>query len=190
MQPDLDSWRGNAVSKYYVQLDGEDLGFEITQGPETTEVRLTDGDESKAQHVDLAAVHSNVATGEGLYSLIVEGKSYQMSVTRTEAGLQVLISGHRVDLRVLTEREWRLEKIAPKQVVQTGPLTVKSPMPGLVKAVLVAPGDEVVKGARLLVLEAMKMENEITAVRSARVTAVHVTAGTVVEGGLPLITLE
>ena len=91
---------------------------------------------------------------------------------------------------VHTEREWRLEKIAPKQAVHSGPLTVKSPMPGLVKEVLVAPGDEVEKGARLLVLEAMKMENEITAARSGRIVEVNVTAGTIVEGGLPLITIE
>ena len=45
--------------------------------------------------VDLAAVHSNIETGEGLYSLIVRGKSYQLSVTRIETGLEVLISGHK-----------------------------------------------------------------------------------------------
>jgi biotin carboxyl carrier protein len=178
------------MSKYFVSIDGAELGFEITQGQEMTEVRNIEGDDDAPVHVDFAAVHSNIETGEGLYSLIIEGKSYQMSVTHSTPGLEVLISGNKVNLRVLTEREWRLERIAPKQATASGPLTVKAPMPGLVKAVLVSQGDEVNKGDRLLVLEAMKMENEISATRSGRVAQVHVQAGTVVEGGLALITLE
>ncbi|HKP53490.1 MAG TPA: biotin/lipoyl-containing protein [Chloroflexia bacterium] len=178
------------MSKYYVDLDGKELGFEVTQGAETMEVRLIDGGEvAPPLHVDLAAVHANVETGEGLYSLLVEGKSYQMSITKSGMGLEVLISGQKVDLRVLTEREWRLEKIAPKQASMAGPYTVKAPMPGLVKSVLVAEGDEVAQGSRLLVLEAMKMENEIMSIKPGRVTEVHVQAGTVVEGGRPLVTI-
>ena len=177
------------MSKYYVVLDGTQIGFEVAQGPETTEVRAVHG-EGAPVHVDLAAVHSVVETGEGLYSLIIEGKSYQLSVSRTEEGYQALISGHRMDLRVLTEREWRLERIAPKQRVPSGPLTVKAPMPGLVKAVLVQQGDEVAQGGRLLVLEAMKMENEITAIKPGRVTEVYVQTGAIVEGGKALVTIE
>jgi biotin carboxyl carrier protein len=182
--------RWGEVSRYYVDLDGKELGFEIAQGAEMVEVRPLDSGEVAPMHVDLAAVHANLETGEGLYSLIIEGKSYQMSITKTDTGLEVLISGQKVDLRVLTEREWKLQKIAPKQALMAGPYTVKSPMPGLVKSVLVAEGDEVGQGSRLLVLEAMKMENEIMSVKPGRVTEVHVQAGTVVEGGQPLITIE
>lgn len=178
------------MTRYYVEIDGRDLGVEIAQGPEMIELRIVESGDDSPLNVDLAAVHSNIDSGEGLYSLLVEGKSYQLSITRSEGGLEVLISGHKVELRVLTEREWRLERIAPKQSVASGPLTIKAPMPGLVKEVLVASGDEVTKGSRLLVLEAMKMENEITATRAGRVTQVNVTAGTVVEGGLALLTLE
>jgi 3-methylcrotonyl-CoA carboxylase alpha subunit len=81
-------------------------------------------------------------------------------------------------------------KVAPKQVLHSGRTVVNAPMPGLVKAVLVEPGAEVSAGTRLVVLEAMKMENEITAPRAGRVTKVHIEAGTVVEAGKPLITVE
>jgi 3-methylcrotonyl-CoA carboxylase alpha subunit len=63
-------------------------------------------------------------------------------------------------------------------------------MPGLVKAVLVEAGAEVKAGTRLVVLEAMKMENEITAPRDAKVTQVHVQPGNVVEADSPLVSLE
>ena len=178
------------MSRYYIIVDSRELGFEIVQGAETTELRSLDSDQVSSAHVDLAAVHANISTGEGLYSLIVEGKSYQMSITRTDTGHEVLISGNRVELKVLTEREWRLEKIAPKHATMAGPYTVKAPMPGLVKAVLVSTGDAVSQGTRLLVLEAMKMENEITAIKSGIVAEILVQAGTVVEGGQPLMTIE
>jgi biotin carboxyl carrier protein len=63
-------------------------------------------------------------------------------------------------------------------------------MPGLVKEVLVEAGAQVDVGTRLVVLVAMKMENEITAPRAGRVTQVHVEAGSVVEADKPLVTLE
>jgi len=179
------------MSKYYVEVEGRDLGFEVFQGEAMTELRpVESGSDAPAVHVDLAPVHSNIETGEGLYSLIVDGKSYQMSFSRVEGEYEVLISGHRFKMRVLTERDWKLEKIAPKQGAQTGPFTVKAPMPGLVKSVLVAQGDEIAQGSRLVILEAMKMENEITALRAGRVSEVHVQAGNVVEGGRALLTIE
>ncbi|HEY0069598.1 MAG TPA: acetyl-CoA carboxylase biotin carboxyl carrier protein subunit, partial [Chloroflexia bacterium] len=97
---------------------------------------------------------------------------------------------HRYEVKVHTEREWRLMKVAPKQVSHSGSMVINAPMPGLVKAVLVESGAEVDAGTRLVVLEAMKMENEITAPRAGRVSQVHVEAGSVVEAGKPLVTLE
>lgn len=180
-----------ALSKYYVELDGNEIGFEIFQGEETTEIRpIASHDDVPGVHVDLAPVHSVLETGEGLYSLVVDGKSYQVSCTRSDGGYEILLSGQLFNVRVLTEREWKLEKIAPKQSGQTGPFTLKAPMPGLVKSVFVAAGDEVAQGSRLLILEAMKMENEISAPRAGRVAEVHVQAGNIVEGGRPLLTIE
>jgi len=72
----------------------------------------------------------------------------------------------------------------------TGITTVSAPMPGLVKSVLVAQGDEVKVGGRLLVLEAMKMENDILSPRDGRVLAVHVNAGVVADGGIALVDIE
>jgi len=65
-----------------------------------------------------------------------------------------------------------------------------SPMPGLVKAVFVAAGEPVVEGARLAVLEAMKMEHTLVAARDGVVAEVLVDAGMQVEAGAALIRLE
>src|SRR4051812_49628988 len=110
---------------------------------------VADDDPSEAQHIDLAPVHSNLETGEGLYSLLVDGRSYQVHAEKTEEGLRIVVGQHRIDLKVLTEREWRLKKLAPREALHTGALTIKAPMPGLVKSVLVSVGGTVAKGDRL-----------------------------------------
>lgn len=67
---------------------------------------------------------------------------------------------------------------------------LQAPMPGSIISVAVKPGDAVKKGQLLLVLEAMKMENEIVAPNDGTVTAVHVQAGASVDSGAPLLTIE
>ena len=179
------------MARYYVEVDGKEVGVEVVPREGGTVLRLLE-DETETSEVaaDFAAIHSNVATGEGLYSLIADGKSYQAHVERTEDGLRMVIGSHLIDIRVLSEREWRLNKVAPRETRHSGAVTVKAPMPGLVKAVAVAPGDEVREGQRLIVLEAMKMENEIGSPRAGRVAEVLVSQGSTVEGGKPLVTLE
>jgi biotin carboxyl carrier protein len=177
------------VAKYYVTVDDREVGIEVLHTEAGTTVRALSSD-APSVNVEFAAVHSNVDTGEGLYSLIADGKSYQVHAERTEEGMRMVIGRHRIDLTVLTEREWRLHKVAPRQAQQSGTIIVKAPMPGLVKSVLVSAGDEVAQGQRLVVLEAMKMENDIVAARPGRVSAVHVDQGATVDGGKPLVTME
>jgi biotin carboxyl carrier protein len=78
---------------------------------------------------------------------------------------------------------------AKKSTTGGGEKAVKSPMPGRVVKVLVAKGDSVAVGQGLVVLEAMKMENEVKARAAGTVAEVHVAAGATVEGGAKLVTL-
>ena len=179
------------MAKYYVELNERELGFEVTQSGGVTHLRRADDAEGSGDAaVDFVPVQANIETGEGLYSLLVDGKSYQLYVEKRDEQFRVVIWRHRYDVKVHTEREWRLMKVAPKQAAHGGTRVISAPMPGLVKAVLVEAGAEVKVGARLVVLEAMKMENEITAPRDGKVTQVHVQAGAVVEADSPLVTLE
>ena len=66
-------------------------------------------------------------------------------------------------------------------------LVVESPMPGEIIDLIVKPGDTVNEGDVLLILEAMKMENEITAPRAGTISAVHIRAGDTVGSGAPLV---
>ncbi len=179
------------MSRFYIQLDGREIGLEVLHSEAGTQIRtLEDAAGKPPVNVDFAPVHSNIETGEGLYSLIADGRSYQVHVERIEDGLRMAVWRHRFDLRVLTEREWRLEKVAPRQAQAGGRVTIKAPMPGLVKAVAASQGEQVQSGQRLVVLEAMKMENEILAPSGGQISEVHVAAGSTVEAGKPLITLE
>jgi propionyl-CoA carboxylase alpha chain len=71
-----------------------------------------------------------------------------------------------------------------------GPSRIEAPIPGKVVAVSVEPGDQVASGQPLVVLEAMKMENELTADRSGQVAVVHVAPGDTVDAGSLLVELE
>jgi biotin carboxyl carrier protein len=120
------------------------------------------------------------------YSILYEGKSYEVSVEST--GLKYVVR-HGAYEQVVeladASRGGRLE------LHKKGGLeTIESVMPGKIVRVLCAPGDEVNAGQGLVVVEAMKMENEISAPRAARVKSVEVTTGQTVETGAPLVVLE
>jgi 3-methylcrotonyl-CoA carboxylase alpha subunit len=95
------------------------------------------------------------------------------------------------------QREFNLEVLTPAEAVEavsaardSGPSRVMAPIPGKVVAVKVEAGDEVEPGQALVVLEAMKMENELAADQAGKVAAIHVAAGDTVEGGELLVELE
>ena len=95
------------------------------------------------------------------------------------------------------QREFDLEVLTPAEAVEavsaardSGPSRVMAPIPGKVVAVKIAPGDEVEPGQALIVLEAMKMENELAADQAGKVAAIHVAAGDTVEVGELLVELE
>ena len=73
---------------------------------------------------------------------------------------------------------------------QQGDLFIKSPMPGMVLALKVEEGQLVAEGVPLLILEAMKTENEICAQREARVKKIHVSAGDTIQNDALLVELE
>jgi biotin carboxyl carrier protein len=95
------------------------------------------------------------------------------------------------------QREFDLEVLTPAEAVEAvsagreaGPSRLTAPIPGKVVAVKVQPGDQVEPGQALVVLEAMKMENELAAEQAGKVAAVHAAAGDTVEGGELLVELE
>jgi pyruvate carboxylase subunit B len=110
------------------------------------------------------------------YSLLVGAASHEVFVERCEDVCFVTLRGQRFRVQVEDERALRAATRRPA-TAEAGEAEVVSPMPGMVVAVLVEAGQEVRTGEGLLILEAMKMENEIRAPRTGVVETVHVTPG-------------
>jgi len=116
------------------------------------------------------------------------GRSLQISYDRSSNGSwRVAVGQREFDFDVLTPSE-AVEAVSAAR--QSGASRLTAPIPGKVVAVKVGPGDEVEAGQALVVLEAMKMENELAAEHPGKVAAVHAVAGETVEGGELLIELE
>ena len=126
---------------------------------------------------------------EGLYSLLVDNKSYEALVEEVEGQLQVVIDGALYTVSVIDERARRLAEAAGGFAPPSGEQGVRSPMPGLVVAIPVKEKDAVKKGQVVLVLESMKMENELKAPRDGTITSVKVTPRQPVEQGQVLLTI-
>ncbi len=124
-----------------------------------------------------------------LYSLLLDGASFEMIVEETHQSFDVTLRGEQFRVRIEDERTRRLHAGRQGPPLPQGDLTVRAPIPGLVVKVLVQDGDEIIEDQPLIILEAMKMENEIRAVRSGVVRKVEVSAGKSVEQDAVLIVI-
>jgi biotin carboxyl carrier protein len=125
--------------------------------------------------------------GRDFVSLLIDGKSHEAGLQKRPTGFTVVLANDVVDVEIAEAT--RGEAPALKRA-GSGPVKVKAPMPGKVVRVLVGPGETAVAGAALLVVEAMKMENELRAPRAGRVLEVAVREGQAVETGALLVVLE
>ena len=168
--------------RYYVTLDPDPA-----KPPTLVDVvELPSGELSVK--VDGKAVDVDVLPLRAQLSVRVAGRVVDLTVEGTPPDLGAVASGHRSYVRVESERMRSAEQ-AKKGTRDGGEKLVKSPMPGRVIKVLVAKGDAVELGQSLLVVEAMKMENEIRAKAAGTVAEVHVAVGATVEGNAKLVTL-
>ncbi|MHB1843589.1 MAG: biotin/lipoyl-containing protein [Deltaproteobacteria bacterium] len=125
----------------------------------------------------------------GALSLIVDGRSFSAEIEEAGDVSSVLLGGSVFPVEMLDERRLRL-RAASGQLGQQGPQILAAPMPGKVVRVLVKAGDLVKEGQGLVVVEAMKMENELRAVRAGTVRELLVAEGVTVEGGAKLCVVD
>lgn len=160
-------------------------------GEQTFEIDLENG--GTAARLDGKRMSMNHAWFDSTFSglnLILDGRSFDFRIEEVDGTLQVTYAGHRYDCQVIDKHLAELKKRAGEVGGVSGKTVIKAPMPGLVVKVTVEAGQDVKKGDRLLVLEAMKMENDVKAPRDGKVTKLAVGAGDVVEGGRELATIE
>ncbi len=165
--------------KYVVDIAGERRELTVERGSieidgQALPVSLDDG--------QLAPVRI-VRIGDAVHRLVVRRGERRGLYT-------IWVDGHRYEVNALDERTRTVQDLAAASGGPRGPAPLIAPMPGLIVRVSVAPGDTVVAGAGLIVMEAMKMENELRAPAAGTVKAVNVQPGTAVEKGTVLVELE
>lgn len=164
--------------KYITTVGEKEFSVEITDDHHI----IVDG---KTYHVDFVSV-----SGQPVYSLIAEGRSHEAYVRESDEGWQVLLRGRLYPVQVEDEREKRLRAAAGGGVAETGEFHLKAPMPGLVVTVSVEEGEEVKKGQVLIILESMKMQNELKSPRDGVVNRIKVKKGESVEQKQALLSVQ
>jgi biotin carboxyl carrier protein len=123
----------------------------------------------------------NTLSGQSVFSLILAGASYEAIVYTGEEGMTVLLHGTQYSADVEDERDRRLRASMGAKIAEREEYHLRAPMPGLVIHVLVADGQHVEKGEVLVILESMKMQNELKTPRAGVVARLRVHPGDSVE---------
>jgi biotin carboxyl carrier protein len=192
---------GSAAMKYLAEVNGQSFQVTIEDGG-----RVVVGD--RAFSVDLQDIDE-----QALFSLLMDHQSYELVVDEGQGGYRVLLLGEMYEVAVEDDRPRRTGRRVSRPAVSSGSRpfdtpsatqdrpfgssaaaqgdrVVRAPMPGLVVQVPVSVGQEVAVGDVLVVLESMKMENELPAPRGGVVRAIHVSVGDTPRLDEPLVTLS
>jgi pyruvate carboxylase subunit B len=154
-------------------------------------VKLSEIDRQKGQaRIDGRLVQFDFQHVRGpLYSLIVDGKIFSALLENDGEEIDISQGPYLLRAAVEDERAARLRQLARSESQASGTFDLKAPMPGLVVRLPVRPGAVVKKGQSLVVIEAMKMENDIKSPADGVVAAIHVNERSAVEKNAKLITL-
>ncbi len=121
-------------------------------------------------------------------SLLIDGRSYRVVFDPRPGAEAVVVGEHRMTFTITDPRSLRAQK--RPAAGESGSHSITAPMPGLIVNLLVAVGDMVTAEQPLIVMEAMKMQNELKAPRAGRVRRVAVDAGAIVPAGKLLLIIE
>lgn len=161
------------------------MRYTVTIGDRTFEVDVEGGRARLAGKTDTALLQSVPGTPER--HLIRSDGVRTLALNRRESGWELVLSGDVLEARVVDEHTRSLEAMARRPQHSGGVHLVRAPMPGMVVRVEVELGEHVRQGQGLVVLEAMKMENELGAPAAGKVTAVRASARQAVEKGAVLV---
>ena len=158
--------------KYEVKISGKTHLVELERGADGWQARI----EESGNAADVSEIASSV------FSVLLSGRSHEVYVTPSSSGqLQLQTGGMEFLAEVIDPRSWRGRRHDGAEA--EGPRQIVAPMPGKVVRLLVKAGDAVDAGQGLLVVEAMKMQNEIRSPKSGTVERVLVAEGQAVNAG-------
>ena len=169
---------GNAV-KYFVRINDE--RHEVLLDGEGLHV---DGEDVAAQVMPVDGTPVRMVTiGDEVHRVVVRPAG-------TRGAYTLWLDGWRFEVEALDERTQAIRDLSGASAGPAGPAPLKAPMPGLIVRVSVQVGDQVQAGQGIVVMEAMKMENELRATAAGKVKSILATPGTAVEKGALLVELE
>jgi biotin carboxyl carrier protein len=143
---------------------------------------LLDG---KPYEVDFTAIGN-----QPVYSLLINGRSLEANAFPTGEGWQVLLHGKMFEAHVEDEQAVHVRAFAHAAEESKGEFFLRAPMPGLVVSLPVHLGAEVTKGATLVILESMKMQNELRSPKDGRIQEIRIQPGQAVEQNQVLVVVE
>ena len=153
--------------------------FQVTVNDQIFEVKTSD-----------AAVLDLLSVGENTYHILKNNKAYKVEIESVDFKNKTFafkINGTKYTSTIHDKYDRLIDQLGMKVGVSQKVGDIKAPMPGLVLEVSVEVGMQVMKGDKVLILEAMKMENALKAAGDGIVKAIHITKGTAVEKGQLLI---
>ncbi|HXG37016.1 MAG TPA: biotin/lipoyl-containing protein [Dehalococcoidia bacterium] len=172
------------AQKYLVRLGGEIKEIEIDAGPQTTHIKIDeDWHEARLERVGTSS----------LFTLVIDNEPYELFVEERAGGYDLVIGFDMYSVEVYPARSETISQL--RQLTERaraeaeGDWGVLSPMSGVVVDIYVTPGDSVQEGDVLLIIEAMKMNNELRAQRAGAVREIYVSKGQRVEQGTALLKL-
>ena len=169
------------AAKYRLRLGDENREVEV-EPDHAGGYRVTLGDRTVTVSLEQIAESAR-------YSLIVGSRTYDVFAEEGPTGFHVVVDGRTIAVGTQTGRRGGKGAPAALDVDDGGEWVLKSPMAGVVLEILVKADDEVNQGQVLVVVEAMKMQNEMRSRRAGTVNAVYVSVGQRVDQGTPLIVL-
>ena len=171
-----------ASMTYQVELESQTVVVTVIDREDGRYIRVGDGPERRAEIV--------ISRDDGELGVLVGGELVRGLIERQVEGLTVAVDGHSVSARVVDERAARLASAAAAGRPRQADTAIRAPMPGLVVGIPVEVGQSVTRGTTLVVLSAMKMQNELTAPSDGVVKEVLVSAGQTVDQRQVLVRLE
>jgi len=193
----MDHWKKKEkkpnVSALFRNSSNSNMALDIRIGDRDAHVRLIKKEGTKATiqidekiyEVDIVMVE------EGVYSIINEGKSYNIEMIQGNGPKNYFVntyySSHELDI---IDAQSRYQQNRNKDGLHSGDKIISTPMPGKVVRIPVSEGEHVEKGTVLIVISAMKMESEYKSPADGVVKKIYVTEGETINGHQPLIEIE
>ncbi len=166
--------------KYTAILKGKEREIEINRLDETRYKICVDGEEHQ--------VDANQCASDWI-SLLINDRSYNISFSADGDELQLNFWNRYYHIEVLDERKMRMRSIQ-SHLDLSGPEIIKTSMPGKVVKLLVKEGQQVEAGSGIIIIEAMKMENEIQCINAGIIKSIQVKPGMAVESDVALVEIE